>query len=43
MEKSCSAYEIFKFLCFNHPVIYQITDVMMNIEPQLINPPNLVN
>ena len=31
VEKLCSVLEIFKFCVFNHPLIYKICDVMMNI------------
>ena len=31
VEKLCSVLEIFKFCVFNHPLIYEICDVMMNI------------
>ena len=31
IEKLCSVLEIFEFLYFNHPMIYQICDVMMSI------------
>ena len=48
-EAQVKIFFVSSFFIFDHPMIYQISDVMMSaflnisFEPQLINPPNLVN